>query len=106
MKIKTTLRLALVLLCMAVGICCKGNTDSAQPDTQNYTAPYAAAPAVENTATNLTPDKTVYICVSKGAKRYHLNRSCGGLNHCTHEIRKTTVREAEAIGLTLCHLEY
>lgn len=51
-------------------------------------------------------EATVYICVSKTAKRYHCDRDCRGLNNCTHEIKIVTVKEAEKRGLTRCKLCY
>jgi len=47
----------------------------------------------------------VWICKSSGAKKYHFSRDCGGLNRCTHTIVETTVRDAEAVGLTPCALK-
>ncbi len=47
-------------------------------------------------------ESTVYICVSKTAKRYHCDRDCRGLNNCTHEVKIVTVKEAEKRGLTPC----
>jgi hypothetical protein len=37
----------------------------------------------------------VYICNSTGAKVYHTSRDCSGLGHCTHQILKVTLNEAE-----------
>ena len=37
----------------------------------------------------------VYICNSNGAKVYHTSRDCSGLGHCTHQILKVTLSEAE-----------
>ncbi|UPT71033.1 MAG: hypothetical protein M0D53_01045 [Flavobacterium sp. JAD_PAG50586_2] len=47
----------------------------------------------------------VYICDSKGAKKYHLIETCRGLNACKHEVVKVTLKEAKAKGLDLCGWE-
>ncbi|MBF6608969.1 MAG: hypothetical protein ITG00_09560 [Flavobacterium sp.] len=52
-----------------------------------------------------TAQKTVYVCVSKGATRYHLDRDCHGLKRCTHKIESTTIKKAQGNGLTLCKFE-
>lgn len=36
----------------------------------------------------------VYICVSNTAEVYHSDRDCWGLNKCTHDIKKVTLKEA------------
>lgn len=48
---------------------------------------------------------SVYICGSSGAKKYHYKESCRGLNACKHQITKTTLKEAESYGLSLCGWE-
>lgn len=52
-----------------------------------------------------TIESDVYICVSKGAKRYHLTKTCKGLSNCKHTIKKVTLTEAKEMGLTLCGWE-
>jgi hypothetical protein len=47
----------------------------------------------------------VYICNSKGAKKYHLTETCRGLNACKHEVIKITLKEAKGKGLGLCGWE-
>ncbi|MFD2908362.1 hypothetical protein ACFSX9_06400 [Flavobacterium ardleyense] len=47
----------------------------------------------------------VYICVSKGAKKYHLSKSCRGLSNCKHQIKAVTKKEAQNLGLSLCAWE-
>ena len=47
----------------------------------------------------------VYICVSKGAKKYHFTENCRGLNSCKHDIKKVPISEAKGYGLTLCGWE-
>lgn len=51
------------------------------------------------------PDNTVYVCDSKGAKKYHFSETCRGLGACKHQIIKTTKSKAREIGLTLCGWE-
>jgi 5-bromo-4-chloroindolyl phosphate hydrolysis protein len=50
-------------------------------------------------------NKEVYICDSKGAKKYHYTNTCRGLSACKHEIVKKTLSEAKDLGLTLCGWE-
>lgn len=52
-----------------------------------------------------TESKTVYICVSKNAKRYHYDSKCRGINNCNYRIMKTTLVIAQGKGLTLCGFE-
>ncbi|MES2275980.1 MAG: hypothetical protein V4592_08155 [Bacteroidota bacterium] len=52
-----------------------------------------------------TEPKTVYICASKHAQRYHYRADCRGLKNCTYQIVKTTIADAKKSGKTLCHLE-
>ena len=47
----------------------------------------------------------VYICNSKGAKKYHYTESCRGLNASKHQIIQTTQEKAVEQGLTLCGWE-
>lgn len=47
----------------------------------------------------------VYICGSAGAKKYHYKENCRGLNACKHQVTKTTLKEAESYGLSLCGWE-
>lgn len=47
----------------------------------------------------------VYICNSKGAKKYHLKEFCRGLSACKHEVLKVTLKEAKEKGLDLCGWE-
>ena len=50
-------------------------------------------------------ESDVYICVSKGAKKYHYYKSCKGLSNCKHTIKKVSLSEARDIGLSLCGWE-
>lgn len=47
----------------------------------------------------------VYICNSKEATKYHYTETCRGLNACKHEVVKKSLKEAKALGLTLCGWE-
>lgn len=50
--------------------------------------------------------KSVYICVNKGAKKYHYTKNCRGLNACSHEIRKVSLSDAKGkYNKTLCGWE-
>lgn len=56
----------------------------------------------------LTSFKTVgdvYICKSKGGKKYHMSETCRGLSNCKAVIGKVTLKEAEVQGKTLCGFE-
>lgn len=57
--------------------------------------------------TSFTPNEetNVYICKSKGGKKYHYKEDCRGLKPCTHKIEKVTLKEAKAGGKTLCGWE-
>ena len=50
------------------------------------------------------PERTVYVCVSKTAYAYHLNRNCSGLARCTHEIKSESESTAIADGRKLCKI--
>lgn len=45
---------------------------------------------------------SVYICVSKTASKYHLDRDCHGLKNCKHEIKSVSKSEALELGYSLC----
>jgi len=47
----------------------------------------------------------VYICNSKGATKYQYTETCRGLNACKHEVIKKSLKDAKALGLTLCGWE-
>ncbi len=104
MKLKAAIRMGLFALCMVIGMSCKD-----VPQTQMVTSGVTIAPTevisppVEQAST--PDDKTgseVYICKSKGAKRYHYKESCHGLKRCKQKIEKVSVKEAEGFGLTPC----
>lgn len=50
-------------------------------------------------------ESNVYICKSKGAKKYHYSETCRGLNNCKHEVVKVKLKEAQDLGLGLCGWE-
>ena len=50
-------------------------------------------------------ENNVYICGPRGAKKYHFSENCRGLTACRHEIIKTSLKQAESYGLTLCGWE-
>lgn len=47
----------------------------------------------------------VYVCDSKGAKKYHLSKDCRGLSNCKHDIVKKSKTDVQNLGLTLCGWE-
>lgn len=53
-----------------------------------------------------TKPEYVYICVSRTAHKFHNNRYCQGLQHCTHQIRKVTKAQAIQMGYTACKYCY
>lgn len=50
-------------------------------------------------------ETNVYICGSKGAKKYHLKENCRGLSACSHGVVKTSIKQAQNLGLTICGWE-
>lgn len=54
---------------------------------------------------NLQADKTVYICDSGKAPRYHYKPNCRGLSNCNYKTVKTTLAKAKKEGKTLCKWE-
>lgn len=56
--------------------------------------------------TSFRPLETnVFICGSTGAKKYHYNENCRGLSACRHGVTKTSLKQAQGYGLTLCGWE-
>ncbi len=51
------------------------------------------------------PDKTVYVCDTKGAAKWHGTRDCSGLKSCKGKIITMTRRQANDRSLTKCGLE-
>jgi len=54
---------------------------------------------------SIPTESNVYICQSKGGKKYHYREDCRGLKTCTHKIEKVTLKEARSAGKTLCGWE-
>ena len=52
-----------------------------------------------------TIETSVYICGSAGAKKYHLKENCRGLSSCSNGVVKTSLKQAQGLGLTLCGWE-
>ena len=57
------------------------------------------------TLTSYSVNDDVYICDSKGGKRYHLSKECRGLSNCKAEIKKISLSDAKESGKTLCGYE-
>lgn len=55
--------------------------------------------------TSFTFSNDVYLCNSKGGKRYHFKKDCRGLSNCQAEIKKVTLEEAKSLGKTICGYE-
>lgn len=51
-------------------------------------------------------ERTVYICDSSSAERYHKTKDCRGLRNCRHGIKEITLAEAERLGRTPCKICY
>lgn len=52
-----------------------------------------------------TNPKGVFLCDSKGGKKYHLTEKCRGLSNCSYRIVKVTLEEAKRRGKTRCGWE-
>ncbi|GAA3749660.1 MULTISPECIES: hypothetical protein [Flavobacterium] len=50
-------------------------------------------------------ETNVFICGPSGAKKYHYNENCRGLSSCSHGVVKTSLKQAQGLGLTLCGWE-
>jgi hypothetical protein len=48
---------------------------------------------------------TVYVCSGAKGKKYHLRADCRGLSHCSHQVVKMKLEDAEKEGRTLCGFE-
>lgn len=55
--------------------------------------------------TSFTTGNDVYLCNSKGGKKYHFKKECRGLSNCQAEIKKVTLAEAKSLGKTICGYE-
>ena len=55
--------------------------------------------------TSFTTEADVYLCNSKGGKKYHFTKDCQGLRNCQAEIIKVTLSDAKSKGKTICGYE-
>lgn len=55
--------------------------------------------------TSFTTEANVYLCNSKGGKKYHFTKDCQGLRNCKAEIIKVTLSDAKSKGKTICGYE-
>ena len=100
----TRLGLALWCLCGIAG--CTGNVQSPQTsDNIARAAPQSFAETADYDSIETHTTSTVYMCKSKGAKKYHYKETCRGLNNCKHEVVKIEKKDAENRGLGLCGWE-
>ena len=60
----------------------------------------------ETTTQRYEATPAVYVCRSPGAKRYHCDRWCRGLNSCKHTIEPVSQGKASNMGLTPCKMCY
>jgi len=103
MKTQTFLHLGLWLLCISSFSCKDGNTT---PVSQSATAASHTVNAqAQLLSSNLNSSDKVFVCQSPGAKKYHYNENCRGLNACKHTIASMKKKDAEGIGLGLCGWE-
>ena len=100
------IHLGLVLLCICGMAGCTGNAQSPQTsDNIAQAVPQSFAEMAPHDSTETNTSSTVYICKSKGAKKYHYKETCRGLNNCKHEVVKIEKKDAENRGLGLCGWE-
>lgn len=55
--------------------------------------------------TSFYSESDVYLCNTKGGKKYHFKKDCQGLRNCQGEIIKVTLTEAKEKGKTICGYE-
>ena len=97
------------LICLGLVLCllsgCQRNTET--PPTNTVLANVGKQSFVETATYDSVESKstTVYICKSKGAKKYHYKEFCRGLSNCKHEVVKIEKKDAENRGLGLCGWE-
>jgi hypothetical protein len=48
----------------------------------------------------------VYVCKGPASKVYHKSERCRGRSHCSTEVYKVTLKEAQEIGRRACKIEY
>lgn len=63
------------------------------------------APAPKPTPPAPAPAESVFVCKGPGSKRYHLDKDCRGLSRCSTPVEKVTLKQARAMGRTLCGWE-
>lgn len=51
-------------------------------------------------------DVNVYICTGPNAYSYHSNSNCSGLNKCSVEIKKVTLKKAQEMKRKPCKICY
>ena len=67
------------------------------------TAPSHSTPIVSTVpALPAKPTETVYVCMSKSSVAYHAHGQCGGLSHCSHELRPMSAEAAQRLGKRPC----
>lgn len=67
-----------------------------------FHSPYSAQKNLDKPKTDT---ETVYICGSLKGKRYHFTEHCRGLSNCSKKAIKTTIKQAQREGKTLCGWE-
>lgn len=51
------------------------------------------------------PSKTVYVCKSSSATKYHLSKGCKGLENCKSDVIEVKLKVAKKEGKELCGWE-
>lgn len=51
-----------------------------------------------------TPDlnREVFVCKSRNARRYHLDKNCHALKRCSRDVEQMKEEKAKKIGMSLC----
>lgn len=52
-----------------------------------------------------TFSQDVFICNSKGGKKYHFKKNCRGLTACKAAIKKLALTDAKKLGKEICGWE-
>lgn len=73
-------------------------SDDKKDDSHKYK--YGSDNPIENTSSQSTNSKKVYICTGPNAYAYHLNKNCRGLKRCSCEIRHVSREEAKRLKYT------
>ena len=64
--------------------------------------------ALSSSATAFMPSissEEVYLCDSKGGKKYHFKKDCRGLSACKAPIKKLSLADAKKMGKEICGWE-